>query len=269
MVKSAHRDTAWFSELLSSETVSDYELANRNARFSPQGIPQKATSKVTAFVLLAVVGIGFGTIAALVNKTEPALDATRNQLMSRVQELSTRIDDLESSTKRLRSSNQRLTNLSLDTVNKQLLRDRKTALAAAGLGGLKGPGFVLTLIETGGRDEPTDLVMDSDLMIIVNGLWSAGAKAVEINGQPISGVTSIRNAGSAVLVDYQPVTSPFRIKAIGSGNLERRFEQSDAWVWLEDLESNYPISVEIKSWATVKIAAGGVPSLESAVRIDQ
>ena len=87
--------------------------------------------------------------------------------------------------------------------------------------------------------------MDSDLQIITNGLWESGAKAIEINGIRITAATSIRIAGATVLIDFQPVLSPFVIKAIGPYSMRRAFDDSDAKVWYTDLTTNYSVEGSI------------------------
>lgn len=262
------RDTAWFNELLSSETTSDYEWARSGNRFTKSDGDQRGT-RLTSFVLLALIGIGFGTIAVLVNKTQPSVDQTRNQLISRVQEVSTRVENLEVSNQKLLTNLNKLTGQLLEGEGLEVRRDVKTQSTVAGLAGAKGPGVVLTLTEQGSTDEPTDLVMDSDVMVIVNGLWQSGATAIDVNGIAISGRTSIRNAGNAVLIDYTPVTSPFKIRAVGGTALFETFQRTEAWYWLEDLKQNYPIAIEVREWATVKVAKASVPTMEVAVRAEQ
>ena len=48
----------------------------------------------------------------------------------------------------------------------------------------------------------------------------AGAEAIAINGQRLTATSTIRAAGSAILVDFRPVTSPYEVSAIGPDDLE-------------------------------------------------
>src|SRR5699024_11863661 len=71
-------------------------------------------------------------------------------------------------------------------------------------------------------------VTDGDLQIAVNGLWAAGAEAVAVNGQRVGPTTAIRTAGSAVLVDFRPLSPPYRITVVRSeehtSELQSRFD---------------------------------------------
>ena len=54
--------------------------------------------------------------------------------------------------------------------------------------------------------------------MVVNALWAAGADAISINGQRIGPDTFVRTAGSAILVNVTPVSSPYEVRAIGDSN---------------------------------------------------
>ena len=52
---------------------------------------------------------------------------------------------------------------------------------------------------------------------VVNELWRDGAEAIAVNGMRLTPTSAIRFAGDAVLVDFQPIASPYTIEAIGDG----------------------------------------------------
>ena len=54
--------------------------------------------------------------------------------------------------------------------------------------------------------------------MVVNALWAAGAEAISVNGQRIGPDTFVRTAGSAILVNVTPVSSPYEVTAIGDSN---------------------------------------------------
>lgn len=95
----------------------------------------------------------------------------------------------------------------------------------AGLVPVKGQGVVVTLddtealnkiaIDAGYYDPNAYIIHDSDLNMIVNELLSAGAEAVSINGQRITGNTEIRCTGPQVLINGIRTVAPFKIQAIG------------------------------------------------------
>lgn len=94
----------------------------------------------------------------------------------------------------------------------------------AGLVAVKGQGIVITLDDTEalkkiesevGYDPNRYIIHDSDLVMIVNELRSAGAEAISINGQRITANTEIRCTGPQVLINGIRTVAPFKISAIG------------------------------------------------------
>lgn len=94
----------------------------------------------------------------------------------------------------------------------------------AGLVSVKGQGVVVTLDDTAalkkiemevGYDPNTYIIHDSDLLLVVNELLSAGAEAISINGQRVTGNTEIRCTGPQVLINGIRMVAPFKICAIG------------------------------------------------------
>ena len=66
-------------------------------------------------------------------------------------------------------------------------------------------------------------VLDVDLQVLVNGLWQAGAEAVQINDQRITNLTAIREAGQApesvALTEHHHLGLPDIQRAVGVGEL--------------------------------------------------
>ncbi|MDN5600654.1 MAG: DUF881 domain-containing protein, partial [Brachybacterium sp.] len=121
-------------------------------------------------------------------------------------------------------------------------------------------------------------VTDGDLQLAVNGLWAAGAEAISVNGQRIGPTTAIRTAGSAVLVDFRPLSPPYRITALGDAEaLRTTFEESEAGEYLQEISTRFGIrrsweeaedlSVPARSSGTLREAAvleeGGRPAAET------
>jgi uncharacterized protein YlxW (UPF0749 family) len=102
---------------------------------------------------------------------------------------------------------------------------------AAGQVAVTGSGLVVTLREPpaatstdvagrGGTTSigQTNILTDRDVRSVVNELWGDDAEAISVNGVRLTPTSAIRFAGQAVLVDFQPITSPYRIEAIGNAN---------------------------------------------------
>lgn len=64
----------------------------------------------------------------------------------------------------------------------------------------------------------THILTDRDVRSVVNELWADGAEAISVNDIRLTPTSAVRFAGEAVLVDFQPITSPYTIRAIGNAD---------------------------------------------------
>jgi uncharacterized protein YlxW (UPF0749 family) len=101
----------------------------------------------------------------------------------------------------------------------------------AGSTAATGPGLTVTLREpptpttspTPGRGGSgsigaTHILTDRDVRSVVNELWHDGAEAISVNDVRLTPTSAIRFAGEAVLVDFEPITSPYVIRALGNAD---------------------------------------------------
>lgn len=153
---------------------------------------------------------------------------------------------------------------------------------AAGTVTVTGPGLVITVNDAPAKAEPVvpdaspgaatvadqGKVTARDLQIIVNGLWDASAEAISVNGHRLTSRTAIRSAGSAILVDYRPLTTPYVITAIGDpGSLGVQFADNSGGSYLQSLRSNYQIRGDIQSRTSVLVPGEPTLSLQSALPV--
>ncbi|MBV9851818.1 MAG: DUF881 domain-containing protein [Armatimonadetes bacterium] len=93
----------------------------------------------------------------------------------------------------------------------------------AGLTPVQGPGIIVTLRESRkpvphgwpNGAAPPNLVHDTDINAVDNGLKAAGAEAIAINGQRLIATSPIRSAGPTIFVNNVALTPPYVIRAIG------------------------------------------------------
>ena len=152
--------------------------------------------------------------AQLPSRSAELLDLIRTREAS-ISELSNQASSIASRLRELQRS---------DAVESERLReilaDVERLRLPASAGPARGPGVVVELSDSGTspqtRGELTDLrIQDVDLRLVVNALWQSGAEAVAVNGHRIGGTSAIRSAGDRILVNFDPVASPFRVTAIG------------------------------------------------------
>jgi uncharacterized protein YlxW (UPF0749 family) len=106
------------------------------------------------------------------------------------------------------------------------MQRRSVELAAeAGMDPVHGPGLVVTL-EDAKRDangrfprdaSPDDLVVhQQDIQAVLNGLWSAGAEAIQMQDQRIIATSVPRCVGNTLLLNGRTYSPPYTITAIGN-----------------------------------------------------
>lgn len=123
-----------------------------------------------------------------------------------------------------------------------------------------GPGLRIAL------DDPeaatgNGAILDRDIQLLVNGLWSAGAEAVAIGGVRLRLTSAIRQAGGAILVDNRPVLWPMTIEAIGDpSTLQQRFVSTPGYGRFTSFVQLYDVDFEV--------AAVGDLALPAAAAID-
>lgn len=144
-----------------------------------------------------------------------------------------------------------------------------------GLQAVEGPGVVVELSDSTRRattrDELTDFrIQDVDLQLVANTLWRGGAEAVSVNGRRLTSTSAIRKAGTAILVNYRAVSSPYRIMAIGDPDalldvLERSDIAERFAVWKEI----YGLGFSLRSEESLEAPAlSGLQDLRHAVPVE-
>ena len=144
------------------------------------------------------------------------------------------------------------------------LQDQLTRLGvASGTVPVTGPGLEI-VADDGPSGSTKSEVMDRDLQILVNGLWSAGAEAVAINGQRLTALSAIREASEAITVNYRSLQRPYTITAIGDPDqLPARFIESDGGTWWFNLKSLYDMRFDLTSKDSVRLPAVETPRLRN------
>lgn len=134
---------------------------------------------------------------------------------------------------------------------------------AAGQAPVTGPGVVVTVDDPHRADAAA--VSDQDLRQLVNGLWTAGAEAVAVNGHRVTARTAIRQAGSAITVDYVSLTRPYRVEAIGSPtSLAGDFAASPGGRWWSFLRSNEGVTYEVATAGSLHLPGDASVSTTTA-----
>lgn len=189
-------------------------------------------SSITLGVVLAITGFlvvtAISTGAAERAKTEPR----RGELIGLIEQRQSLVNDLDVAVERLRTdiaeAQQRLTRR--DAVERDVAERIDELGQLAGTVAVKGRGLVVRMSPSD-RDPPSPgeagayTIHDSDVQLVVNALFAAGAEAIAVNDSRLVATTPIRSAGDTIVVNFRPLSPPYRIAAIGADR--RRFESSE------------------------------------------
>lgn len=247
--------TAQLDSLLADAMTSDYAAGQERKIGTSRVLAAIVGSTVVTFM------IGVAIVDAQTNASD--VQATKVALIKRIQDTNARVGwlelDVNQASKDLQSAEQaKLAGTSLGT-QAQLRLDQLRI--GAGFTEVTGLGVSVTLDDATKKLSDTNLdngrVLDSDLQMVINGLWQAGATAIAINDHRLTSNSAIRSAGAAILVDYRPLVRPYRVIAVSKNDdsLAGRFRENQAGMLLEDLETKYGVIWELETIGKVTLPA--------------
>src|SRR4051812_44456394 len=230
--------TAMLDDLLNNPLDPGYRLAFQaqqartedSAEDSAQGRPGLAARRWWdgPVLWLACFAVGLLLVVAYQqqHQSAPAREAARKDLVERIERLQQTGNSLDTRAKALASEVAGLRDAQLPGNSEDL---KRLELASGALP-VTGPGVRIELDEppapattANGRpgttpQEQVAVLHDRDIRAVVNQLWAAGAEAIAVNGLRLTATSFIRFAGESVLVDFQPISAPYSIEAIGNRN---------------------------------------------------
>ena len=253
MASTAPQD--WVRLILEADGLSDYrETAQHHHRVDWVG---------RAFSTLFMGAVGFIMIASAIGiaQSRPSVTAEQDELRARVIAEQKRTADVETQYLAARAELRATQDAVRPDIDGQLAAALDEQSIAAAYVAMRGPGVTLELdnAKTPTFVGTTDLgrIIDRDVQHAVNALWAAGAEAISVDGIRLTSRTSIRNAGNAILVDYQPVSAPIVIRALGNrAVLASRIRELPEWDELAQLRDRYRIQWSFSTHSRISVAAG-------------
>jgi uncharacterized protein YlxW (UPF0749 family) len=166
-----------------------------------------------------------------------------------------------------------------DERGQQLLSSLDHANFQAAATPVIGPGLTVTITDPGVSANLSDVskervegsqqvILDRDLQLIVNSLWVSGAEAISVGGVRIGPNVTIRQAGGGILVDNQPISSPYAILAVGPPHgMQDVFDRSPGLQRLRLLETSYGVGVSVSAGDGLTLPAGSDREIHFAKQI--
>lgn len=223
-----------------------------------------------AVALLAVV-LGVATTWSVLSlrTPQPSAIAAREVLAEQITERSGEVERLRDRSTELSDAIAAMQEQVLSAADSPLLEQLATDSTASGATAVTGEGLSISLRDaeqvTGQDADPDARVRDSDLQLIVNGLWASGAEAIAVNDERLGPTTAIRTAGDAILVDVVPLVGPYVIEAIGDPQgMQTAFTRTSGGQLLAVLQSTYGIPTQMSAQRELDLPAAGPITLRAA-----
>jgi uncharacterized protein YlxW (UPF0749 family) len=225
--------------------------------------------RIPTLVALVAFGALVTTAGVQTARNEPVRQSSRESLVAQVEdrreelaEARQQIDVLEGAVEEARGQL-----LETTRVGRTLSEQVETLGLLSGTEPATGPGMRIVVDDSDDAAETSQIVLDTDLQKLVNGLWVSGAEAVAINGQRLTNLSSIRVAGDAITVNLQSLARPYVVEALGDPDqLAARFVESDGGTWWLNLKAVYDLKFTMSSEESLTVPAAPTPTLRHARR---
>jgi uncharacterized protein YlxW (UPF0749 family) len=242
--------------------------AKRAAANPPRARRAAWAWQAAAALLIALV---FAAAVAQARSTAPGVKETQQVLVSSVRSSQAGANALAAQRGGLTAEvdNLRRSQLEGDAEGQRLLQQLDRLGFTGALTKVTGPGVTVTLTDPGVSPDLSDVskeripgsrqaVLDRDLQLVVNSLWASGAEAIAVGGVRIGPNVTIRQAGGAILVDNQPVSSPYVVIAVGPPHaMQDAFERSPGFQRMQLLEASYGVAATVDTHDSLTVPAGG------------
>jgi uncharacterized protein YlxW (UPF0749 family) len=173
--------------------------------------------------VLAVTGFLLLTAVSSARTTKRAEAPRKAELIDLIEQRRRTVDQLDASVSKLRDqvAAAERTAARRSALGDATNRELAGLAGQAGTTALHGPGMEVKLSDSDRSPPSPDeagayAIHDSDLQLVVNALFGAGAEAVAVNGSRVVVTTPIRAAGDTIVVNFRPLSPPYRVTAIGA-----------------------------------------------------
>ena len=225
--------------------------------------------KAGSVAAMAVFGVLVATVGIQTARTEPVRESSQEALAAQARDQRAELDEAREEVLRLRRAVDRTQEkvLAASEAGRILQGQLATLGVVSGAAPATGPGVRIVVDDNPEPDTDRQVVFDKDLQILVNGLWSAGAEAIAVNGQRVTSLTSIRTAGEAITVNLRSLSRPYTVTALGDPDqLPARFVESAAGSWWLNLRSVYGLQFTMTREESLTVPAAPAPTLRHARR---
>ncbi|MCL2543021.1 MAG: DUF881 domain-containing protein [Nocardioidaceae bacterium] len=234
----------------------DYQAASRR-RGGAAEVRAGSSRGVGVLVVLLLFGMLVAVAAVQTSREAPVEDASRQSLIDRINDHRRSVARTQQRLADLRDANTKADGeLAALGARLNAAQGRATDLGAlTGFQPVTGPALRVSLDNAKYADQ-NDEIRDSDIGLLVDGLWGAGAEAITVNGQRVTARTGIRTSGAAIEVNGVGVAPPYTILAIGNTDqMSADFLNSAAGQAFVALAGQYDFRYDLHDVGQVRMAA--------------
>jgi uncharacterized protein YlxW (UPF0749 family) len=269
--------------LLSEHLDPGYAAAA--AKRDRAGEPKTPRARISGWIWQALAALLVATVfAAAVAQARlvaPGVSAAQRVLAGDVRSEEAATSDLTTRRNSLTAQRDDVQRRALadDAEGRRLLANLDRLSLAAASTPVTGPGLSVTVTDPGLGPNLSDvskqrvagsrqIILDRDLQLVVNSLWASGAEAISVGGVRIGPNVTIRQAGGAILVDNNPISSPYPVLAVGPPkSMQDVFDSSPGLRRLRLLEASYGVGVDVSARDSLTLPAGAVRDVKFAKQI--
>lgn len=234
------------------------DAAERRGGGPARGLAQRVWLVAGALLtglLLGVAARHAAELAPVADQTVRGLVAEVVQARERTEALHRQADELTDQVAAARAQA-----LAGDTAGRALLTEVGRLEMAAAAVPVTGPGVRITVAdppaEAGSSTIREQTVLDRDLQVLLNALWSSGAEGMALGGVRLHPLAAVRQAGGAMLVDNRPVGQPYVIEVVGdSESLQTRLIETDGYGRFRTFAEIYQAEFHVEPAGQVSLPA--------------
>ena len=195
----------------------DYAHVSEQRRRTGEPPSRRRPGKV-GLAVVAVFGVLVATAAVQTARNADESASSRASLVNQVNARTAVLDRQRATVRDLQRQIAALQEADLAaTTEGRGVRSRLDRLGVlTGAAPARGPGVQVVVDDAPRAKSPKFMVQAPDLQKLANALWTVGAEAIAVNGQRLTSLSAIRDAGSAITVNYVSLRRPYTISAVGN-----------------------------------------------------
>lgn len=205
----------------------------------------------------AILGICLGSILREHNKEAEHYENKDSITRKEIRESNKTIKSLSKEKEKLEEEYEKLKKEKENIKDIEAVNAKKEELSYTDI---KGKGVIIKIDAASEEIGNIANFVDYNKILIkmVNELKQHGGEYISINEQRINQYSEITLAGNHININSTPIAPPYEVKCIGETISEQYINDLDGYI--DNLQNNYPVKVEIKAASNIELKKLNVPN---------